>query len=145
LIGLKIETKVRNNNSNIEIPEMEEIKKPNDYINKLEKYKKISFIVFLMIIIITTYFLYHSFGKNKENIIKGINKEEYKILVVSDRDSFSFNKKNKIWESSLKSGLLKRLENGKYEIKWKNSVKIIIKKENTIRKVCRRKKRFRTF
>jgi soluble calcium-activated nucleotidase 1 len=90
------------------------------------KTKQIAYIALLVVSIIVFLILYRTPGGSTSvnggltnvPIVQDPNRFEYPLLAVVDRDSYSYDKENKVWRSLLFKGLLKRELDGKYTVAW---------------------------
>uniref|UniRef100_A0A7S1PIM2 Apyrase n=1 Tax=Percolomonas cosmopolitus TaxID=63605 RepID=A0A7S1PIM2_9EUKA len=72
------------------------------------------FISVTFLILITYYLLFSASAPMASSLIVPLS-NEYDLLMIADRDEFSWNEKLKVWESVLHTALLKRNTHNSYE------------------------------
>lgn len=95
------------------------------YDNKSNSKKFYLYVTFAVILSCMLLFAYYMLRGRSEGYDYSIS-NKYEILIVSDRDTFSFDKKNKVWSSRLLKGNLKIDEEGKYKLSWNKDVKTLL-------------------
>eukprot|EP01080_Neovahlkampfia_damariscottae_P004555 gene4555-7939_t len=97
-----------------------------DNSSRSPNFKKILLLVIpVMFVLLMIVYAGHVLGWYKVNPSQ-TPKDYYKIFAVSDRDSYSYDKKTKSWKSQFVTGnLMRNPSTGKYQVKWNKKTKKI--------------------
>jgi len=85
--------------------------------------KRIAYIGLLLLSIIILFLLLRGPPKQEDKLsfapmYQDPTRNEYPLIAVADRDTFSFDKTSGVWKSLLLRGVLRRDSEGKYSVTW---------------------------